>query len=469
MPYFPMFVDLKGKNALIVGGGAVALRKMQKLLPFGASITVVAPEVLPQIAEIASVSVRRRAFCAADLRPRPALVIAATDQRSLNRKIAMLCKNRRIPVNVVDDPAACTFLFPALCQRGSFTAGFCTGGASPVAAAYYKERLQALLPERLEDLLSWLEQERQTLKAEDLSQSERARLLRALLEAALAKDAPLTPEETRRCLGGETVGSVALVGAGCGRADLITVRGLRLLRQCQAVVYDELIDPALLDAAPESALRIAMGKRSGAHSAPQAEINRKLIELARSGLRVVRLKGGDPYLFGRGGEEMQALREAGIPCTEVPGIPSAIGIPAEAGIPVTHRGVSRAVHIVTAHSSGTDDGLPAELAALPGTLVILMGLQKLPQIVQRLTGAGKSGDTPAAVISGGNSPNPAVVRAPLSRIAQAGAAVCAPAVIVVGEAAALALSAGEAPQQGDASADLHSETAPYPVGMQRSW
>ena len=456
MPHFPMFVNLKGKRALIVGGGAVALRKIQKLRPFGASISVVAPEVLPQIAEIADVSVRRRAFCAADLRPRPALVIAATDQRSLNRKIAMLCRNRHIPVNVVDDPAACTFLFPALAQRGDFTAGFCTGGASPVAAAYYKERLQALLPEHLEDLLSWLEQERQALKAEDLTQSERSRLLRALLEAGLSKGTPLTPEETLRCRRGETAGSVALVGAGCGKADLITVRGLRLLRQCQAVVYDELIDPALLDAAPESALRIAMGKRSGAHSVPQDEINRTLIELARSGLRVVRLKGGDPYLFGRGGEEMQALREAGIPCTEVPGVPSAIGIPAEAGIPVTHRGVSRAVHIVTAHSADTDDGLPQELAALTGTLVILMGLQKLPQIVRRLTEAGKSGDTPAAVISGGNSPNPAVVRAPLSCIAQAAAHVASPAVIVVGEVAALALHGEEMPQRSDASAALPS-------------
>ena len=456
MPHFPMFVDLNGKNVLVVGGGAVALRKIQKLRPFGASISVVAPEVLPQIAEISDVSVRRRAFCAADLRPCPALVIAATDQRSLNRKIAMLCRNRHIPVNVVDDPTACTFLFPALAQRGDFTAGFCTGGASPVAAAYYKERLQALLPEHLEDLLSWLEQERQALKAGEMTQGERARLLRALLKAGLSKGAPLTPEETLRCRRGETVGSVALVGAGCGKADLITVRGLRLLGQCQAVVYDELIDPALLDATPESALRISMGKRSGAHSAPQDEINQTLIELARSGLRVVRLKGGDPYLFGRGGEEMQALREAGIPCTEVPGVPSAIGIPAEAGIPVTHRGVSRAVHIVTAHSADTDDGLPQELAALPGTLVILMGLQKLPQIVRRLTEAGKSGDTPAAVISGGNSPNPAVVRAPLSRIAQAAAHVRAPAVILVGEVAALALNGEEMPQRSDASAALPS-------------
>lgn len=254
-------------------------------------------------------------------------------------------------------------------------------------------------------------------------------------------------EEMEKYAGGSPAGSVALVGAGCGKADLITVRGLKLLQQCQAVVYDDLIDPALLDAVPESALRIYMGKRSGAHSAPQEEINGKLIELARSGLQVVRLKGGDPYLFGRGGEEMLALKEAGIPCQEVPGIPSAIGIPAEAGIPVTHRGASRGLHIITAHTSDTEDGLPADfdhLAKLSGTLVFLMGLKQLPRIAARLMAAGKSGDTPAAVLSGGNSLNPSRVRAPLSQLEQAAkdAGVTSPAIIMVGDVAALDLSSG---------------------------
>lgn len=445
MPHFPLFIDLSGRPVLVVGGGVVALRKVQKLLPFGPRLRVVAPEVCREITETPGVSTARRRFRPADLRPAPALVIAATDDRGLNHRISRLCRARRIPVNVADDPAACTFLFPALVTRGNLSAGVCTGGASPAAAAYCRGLLEGVLPDGLEEILSWLEGQRPAVKAAVAEQGRRAAAFRALLDACVERGRTLTEEEARACIRGAvpTVGSVALVGAGCGKADLITLRGWKLLRQCQAVVYDDLIDPALLDAAPESARRIYMGKRRGAHSAPQSEINRTLIDLARSGLRVVRLKGGDPYLFGRGGEEMEALRAAGIPCAEVPGIPSAIGIPAEAGIPVTHRGVSRGLHIVTAHTAGSPGGLPADLdalASLPGTLAVLMGLNRLPAITERLMAAGKAGDTPAAVISGGNSPHPAVIRAPLAELARAAEGVRAPAVILVGEVAAMDLT-----------------------------
>ncbi|MGM9594537.1 MAG: uroporphyrinogen-III C-methyltransferase [Candidatus Onthomonas sp.] len=446
MPHFPLFVDLTGQPILVVGGGAVALRKLQKLAPYGGSPTVVAPEILPEIAILPGVTLRRRTFRVWDLLPRPALVIAATDDLAVNHRISVLCQKRHIPVNAADDPEHCSFLFPALVQQGRFSAGISTGGASPTAAACFKTQLQSLLPERLDEILDWLDAQRPAVKAAIDDQSKRAAVLRRMCFACLEKGAPLTEAEAARCLSGENLpaGSVALVGAGCGKADLITLRGLRLLQQCQAVVYDDLIDPVLLDAVPESARKIYMGKRSGAHSAPQEEINRTLIDLAREGLQVVRLKGGDPYLFGRGGEEMLALQEAGIPCQEVPGVPSAIGIPAEYGIPVTHRGVSQGLHIVTAHTAGTPDGLPAdfdELAKLSGTLVFLMGLQQLPRIVSRLMAAGKPGDTPAAVLSGGNAPRPAQVRATLSELVEVASAVkvTAPAIILVGEVAALEL------------------------------
>lgn len=239
------------------------------------------------------------------------------------------------------------------------------------------------------------------------------------------------------------VGEVYLVGAGCGRADLITVRGLRLLERCDAVVYDDLIDPALLEYVPAGARTLYMGKRSGHHSAPQEEIAAALIALAQEGLTVVRLKGGDPFVFGRGGEEMLALKEAGIPCEEVPGISSAIAIPAAAGILVTHRRLSRSFHVITGHTADTSDGLPRnleELAKLEGTLVFLMGLGRLEAIARRLMEGGRRGDTPAAVLSGGNSLHPAVVRGTLETIAQRAAGVRPPAVIVVGETAALDLS-----------------------------
>ena len=446
MTYFPMFVDLKNKPVLIVGGGTVALRKLQKLMPYGVLPTVIAPHILPEIEMIPDVKLRKRTFRAADLQPRPFLVIVATDNKAANHSISVLCKKRRIPVNVADDPALCSFLFPALVQQGSFSAGISTGGASPVAAAYFKERLKELLPEGLDKLLTWLESLRTELKASIPEQNKRAATFRRLFDACMAKGTPLTQAETEKYITGTPLGSVALVGAGCGKADLITMRGLRLLRQCQAVVYDDLIDPALLDAAPESAKRLYMGKRSGSHAASQAEINQKLIELACSGLQVVRLKGGDPYLFGRGGEEMLALKAAGIPCQEVPGIPSAIGIAAEAGIPVTHRGISQSLHIITAHTADTPDGLPADfdaLAKLSGTLVFLMGLERLPIITARLLAAGKDENTPSAVISGGNAPNPVRVRAPLSQLEQAAknANVSAPAIILVGDVTAMDLSA----------------------------
>lgn len=244
-------------------------------------------------------------------------------------------------------------------------------------------------------------------------------------------------------------GRVWLVGAGCGSADLVTLRGLRALRRCQAVVYDGLIDRELLSFAPEGAERIYMGKRSGRPSASQGEICGTLIRLAREGKEVVRLKGGDPYVFGRGGEEAAALAEAGIPWEEVPGITSAIAIPAAAGIPVTCRRLSRSVHIVTAHTAGAEGGLPediGELARLHGTLVFLMGLGQLPNIVKALLAAGKDPETPAAVLSGGNAPHPAAVRGPLRRLPRLAeeAKVQAPAVIVVGAVAGLALEGGMA-------------------------
>lgn len=239
-----------------------------------------------------------------------------------------------------------------------------------------------------------------------------------------------------------STGCVYLIGAGCGQADLITLRGLDLLHQCDVVVYDDLIADELLQAAPPQAQRIYMGKRLGRHYAPQQEISQTLVELAQQGLRVARLKGGDPFVFGRGGEEALALQAAGIPFQVVPGISSAIAIPALAGIPVTHRGLSRSFHVVTAH---TAQGVLADfdrLAALEGTLVFLMGLSHLTEIAQGLIAAGRPPETPAAVVSGGCAPHPATVRAPLSEVAAAAeqAGVQPPAVIVVGDTAALDLT-----------------------------
>ena len=440
MGWFPFFVQLEGARGLLVGGGRVALRKAEKLLPFGVQLTVVAPCFCPPLAALPGLTLCRRAFADSDLSPAPDFVIAATGDRALDRRIAALCRARRILVNVVDDPAACGFYFPALVQRGRLCIGISTGGASPTAAAWLRQKIEALLPPGFDGILDRLASRREAVKAEGGSEAKRAeRLQQAFALELAAAEAPHAPAAARENAG---PGRVALVGAGCGRADLITVRGLRLLQQCRAVVYDDLIDTALLDTAPAGAERIYVGKRSGRHSAPQAEINAALIALAQRGGLTVRLKGGDPYVFGRGGEEALALQRAGIPFEVVPGITAAIAVPAEAGIPVTHRGVSRAVHIITAH---TQDETPdfsrwAALAA-DGTLVFLMGLQRLPQIAAGLLAGGLPPATPAAVLSGGNAPHPAAVRASLGEIAAAAraAGVEAPAVIVVGDVAGMEL------------------------------
>ena len=240
-------------------------------------------------------------------------------------------------------------------------------------------------------------------------------------------------------------GCVSLVGAGCGNRELLTLKALERLENCDAVVYDDLIDEEILNAVPENCLRIYMGKRSGMHSARQEEISRKLAELAEEGKKVVRLKGGDPFVFGRGGEEIKELQNENIAFEVIPGISSAIAIPASAGIPVTHRGISRSFHVVAAHSAA-DSGLPEdlpELAKLHGTLIFLMGLSRLGELAEALQREGMDSNTPAAVISGGNSPNPAAVRGKLCNIAELSAEVKPPAVIVVGKTAAMDLSRGK--------------------------
>ena len=243
-------------------------------------------------------------------------------------------------------------------------------------------------------------------------------------------------------------GCVYLVGAGCGRADLITLRGLRLLQCCDVVVYDDLIDRHLLEAAPQAAERLYVGKRLGRHSTPQEEISRLLVKKTLEGKVVVRLKGGDPFVFGRGGEEMEALLSAGIPCEEVPGITSAVAVPAAVGIPVTHRAISRSFHVITGHTEGEEGGLPPEfqqLAKLPGTLVFLMGLRSLPAIVDGLLAAGRPESLPAAVIENGTTPSARTVRGTLLDICGKveAAGLHTPAIIVVGETAALDFSSRE--------------------------
>lgn len=435
MSAFPFFVELEGKRCLVVGGGKVARRKAEALLSFGAQVTLVAPEIQEVLCRNPGFDLWQRPFREADLEGFD-FVIAASDDFTVNERVAMLCHARKIPVNRADEDGSQGFLFPALVKRGDLTIGISTSGASPTAAGVFRRWIEAGLPQRTEEILTYLRKARERVKAHLPQGEERTGLIRSIAAESLRKGTPLIPEEEA---GLENPGRVYLVGAGCGSADLITVRGLRLIGVCDALVYDALIDKALLEAAPAQAEKIPMGKRAGEESARQEEIIEKMIALARTGKTVVRLKGGDPYLFGRGGEELLALKAAGIPCEEVPGIPSAIGIPAEFDIPVTHRKVSRSLHIITGHTADTQ-GLPPnmeEFARLEGTLVFLMGLSHLEDIASSLMQYGKSPDTPAAVLSGGNAPVRQCIRGTLETIPQLAKNAQAPAIILVGDVADL--------------------------------
>lgn len=432
MSFFPFFKDIEGVKGLIAGGGRVALRKAEKLLPYSPRLTVIAPEILPEFDQL-NVTLVERAFLDADLTPDLAFVIAACDDEAQNRRISLLCREMNIPVNVVDVPELCTFLFPSLVKRGKLSIGISTSGASPSAAIWLRKEIEQLLPDQMEQILDWLQEQRAVVKEKVDDEAERSRRLKQLFVQCLQNDGP--PDNTG-------MGCVSLVGAGCGSKEWMTLEGFKLLRSCDAVVYDDLIDMALLDEVPVYADRIYVGKRSHKPSAKQEDIKKLLADLARQNKRVVRLKGGDPFVFGRGGEEIQYLNQYEIPWKVVPGISSALAIPAEAGIPVTHRGVSRSIHIMTAHTK--EDVLRKDLeqfADLEGTLIFLMGLESLAEIVTILREKGRDKNTPAAVLSGGNTTHRCKVVGTLENIVQKArdAKAVTPAVIVIGNVVALDL------------------------------
>ncbi len=397
MAYFPFYVDIKDKHCLVAGGGMVALRKVEELKPYGPVITVIAPQIHPDILREAH-EIFRREFRDTDLTVDTDFVIAASDDPNVNHKVAALCREKKIPVNVADDPGYCTFFFPALLKRGKLTVGVSTSGTSPAAASWLRDRIAEIIPEKIEQILDRMEEERKTAKGIIEDEKERKEYLTQKFCSLL----------TGVSSGKDRMDAqVILVGAGCGTRDWLTIEGARAIKNCEALVCDDLIDDSILDIAPQNAEKIYMGKRGGRTSVTQEEINSLLTDLARKGKRVVRLKGGDPFVFGRGAEEILALKEAGITWKVIPGISSAIAIPEEYGIPVTHRALSRSVHIITAHTS--EDSLRADLeqfSHMDGTLVILMGMADLKVITETLLACGRSDKTPVALLSGGNSPHP---------------------------------------------------------------
>jgi uroporphyrin-III C-methyltransferase / precorrin-2 dehydrogenase / sirohydrochlorin ferrochelatase len=452
MHYFPAFFDLTAQKVLIVGGGEVALRKLALLERSGAKVTLVAPEIRPEVAERAAagkIEAVLREFVPSDL-DGARLVIIATSRRAVNRWIAALSEARGIPVNVVDDREASRFIVPAIVDRDPVLVAISTGGASPVLARRLRERLEALIPQRLGNLALWLQTLRRTARRRLPSIDARRRFFEHIVDGVAARrfvegDTHGAEKMAQQLLAqasgsAREAGEVTLVGAGPGDPELLTLKALRALQDADVILHDRLVPSAVLDMARRDARRICVGKAAGGIGSTQAEINALLIEQALQGLRVVRLKGGDPFIFGRGGEELEALQKARIRFSVIPGITAAAGCAAYAGIPLTHRDHAHSVTFVTGHGDG--DGREPDYPALakPGiTAVFYMGLARVQHIASKLVQHGAPETLPAALIAQGTLENQRVVSGTLATIAAAAAraGLESPALLVVGEVVSL--------------------------------
>lgn len=447
MAYFPFMIELSEAVGLIVGAGSVAYDKALRISEYGARLRVVAPTVDERFSGLPNVELTRRPFVDADITDDLAFVIAATKDVELNRQVANRSRAKRIPVNVVDSKEDSSFIFPATLRRGEAVVAVSTGGASPTVASVVKELIDALLPDQLGAVVKTLGDYRGSISRTIEGVEARRRFYRSTLQTTALRRESLDVAALERMLdrassSPASLGRVVLVGAGAGPADLITLRGALVLATCDAVLYDDLIDRAILEIVPKESLRIPVGKRGKASSTRQDDINRLMIELASRGLNVVRLKGGDPFLFARAEEEIHALKRDGVPFDVVPGVSSAFFIPMEAGVPLTCRNVSRSVHIVTAHTAESEvfEEL-SRFATLDGTLVVMMGLNVVERLAESLIAGGKDPKTPVAVLSGGNSANHYDVRGTLSDVGEKcrQGRLQSPAVIVIGKVASLNL------------------------------
>jgi len=446
MDYLPLFHKLQGGRVLVVGGGEIALRKARLLADAGSELRVVAPEVDGQLAALAREGggeVLVRGYQAADL-VGCRLVIAATDDPELNAQVSADAQALSLPVNVVDAPALCTVIFPAIVDRSPLVIAVSSGGDAPVLARLIRAKLEAWIPSAYGELAGLAARFRHKVKTLYPDVNQRRGFWETVFQGPIAeRQLAGQGAEAERLLqamvDGAPVqqgGEVYLVGAGPGDPDLLTFRALRLMQQADVVLYDRLVAPAIIEMCRRDAERIYVGKRRADHSVPQDQINRLLVDLAKQGKRVLRLKGGDPFIFGRGGEEIEELAEHGIPFQVVPGITAASGCSAYGGIPLTHRDYAQSVRFVTGHLKDGTSNLPwNDLVAPAQTLVFYMGLVGLPTICAELIRHGRAASTPAALVQQGTTRNQRVFTGTLADLPELVAQheVHAPTLVIVGE------------------------------------
>jgi uroporphyrin-III C-methyltransferase/precorrin-2 dehydrogenase/sirohydrochlorin ferrochelatase len=447
MEYFPVFLDLKNRLCLLVGGGDIATRKGRLLSKAGARLRVVAPEISSELRELVAQNngeLHKREYQTDDLN-NCVIAIAATDIESLNEQISADAKARNLPVNVVDSPALCTYITPAIIDRSPLVIAISSGGESPVLARLIRAKLETLIPASYGRLAQIASSWRDRVKSRFDDGDSRRRFWEKILQGPAAElvlngqeDAAekIIATEISKDDQAITQGEVYLVGGGPGDPELLTLRALRLMQQADVVLYDRLVSDGVMELVRRDAERIYVGKRRSEHAMEQENINQLLVDLAKQGKRVLRLKGGDPFIFGRGGEEIELLAQNNIPFQVVPGITAASGCSAYAGIPLTHRDYAQSVRFVTGHLKSDNTNLQwPELANPTQTLVFYMGLVGLKEICESLISHGRAATTPVALIEKGTTQEQRVLISDLASIADVVAAndVHAPTLFIVGE------------------------------------
>lgn len=420
MDYLPIFLDVKGKKCLVVGGGDVSLRKTTFLLQAGALVTVVSPELNPSFSNLAGVTHIAERFKAAHLEGH-CLVIASTNDMSANELVSREAKLRNIPVNVVDNPALCSFIVPAVLDRSPIVVAFSSGGASPVLIRMLRGKLETMIPQAYSRLASFSARFRSAVKAHVTNPAKRRIFWENVFEGPVAEkifsgDEAAAEAMLHTMMENESLnkqapaGEVFLVGAGPGDPDLLTFKALRLMQKADVVLYDNLVSKPILEMTRRDAERIFVGKMRGNHTLPQEGINDLLVRLALEGKRVLRLKGGDPFIFGRGGEEIEKLAEHKINFQVVPGITAASGVSTYVGIPLTHRDYAQSCVFVTGHLKDNSMDLDWDMLARPKqTIVVYMGLQGLDILCAQLIKHGLSSNTPVAIVQQGTTPQQRII------------------------------------------------------------
>lgn len=447
MDFLPVFLNIKNKTCLVVGGGEVGTRKIMLLLQAGARVSVVSPELDTTLKEYFVNG--RIILCAEYFQPEQleniVLVIAATNDRATNQLVSEAAQQRKIPVNVVDDPDLCTFIMPSIVDRSPLLIAVSSGGQSPVLARLLRAQLEIMIPVTYARLAAMAGKFRQHVKQHFTHPEKRRIFWEKLLQgrftelvlAGKDKAAQAYLLQSLRQEKDESLqGEVYLVGAGPGNPDLLTFRAMRLMQQADVVVYDRLVSPAILDMVRRDATRIYAGKERNRHTLKQESINLLLVRLAQEGKRVLRLKGGDPFIFGRGGEEIETLASHHIPFQVVPGITAASGVAAYAGIPLTHRDYAQSCIFVTGHLKNNSVDLDwSHLARPHQTIVVYMGLLGLPFLCQKLIAHGLPDSTPAAIIQQGTTQKQKIITGTLQTLPglAATANLTPPTLIIVGE------------------------------------